>query len=462
MKRLFFFQLRLTASVLLLIAVTLVFWRGYRQTELKRRMAISSFKAHHFYKLNVDNKEVCHFRTLSEGLLFVHHDSARIDSLHRMFQAQQTELNYYLRVHNVTDEGYNMIADHAQQVDMETDSLEALLNVIGLIGKGHPWQIVHEVSYSLQAHQKTPHDVRGDSLGIYKGEMDSLRRPHGHGIYKAYDGSYYQGAWHEGQRHGFGFATTPWQRLRVGEWANDRYLGERMHYTSERIYGIDISRYQHEQGKKKFDINWNLMRITHLGTISKKHISGTVDYPVRFVYIKSTEGTTVKNKYYKTDYLNARKHGIRTGSYHFFSVRTTGADQANYFLKNSCFRQGDLPPVLDVEPTAAQIRDMGGTPALFARIRSWMNIVERHCGVKPVLYVSQSFVDRYLGDAPDLKKDYKVWIARYGEYKPDVHLAIWQLCPDGRVSGIKVPVDINVFDGYGEEYKEFLENNAIR
>ena len=104
---------------------------------------------------------------------------------------------------------------------------------------------------------------------------------------------------------------------------------------------------------------------------------------------------------------------------------------------------------------------MGGKSVLLARIRSWMSIVEKHVGVRPILYVSQTFVNRYLADAQDIKKNYKIWIARYGEYKPDIQLVIWQLCPDGRVSGIHGHVDINVFNGYSDVYEDFLTTSLI-
>ena len=204
------------------------------------------------------------------------------------------------------------------------------------------------------------------------------------------------------------------------------------------------------------------MRITNLGKLSRKRIAGAVDYPVSFCYIKSTEGTTIKNRYFRTDYAAARAQGIKCGAYHFFSTRTPGAKQARHFLKYSTFRKGDLPPVLDVEPTCAQIRAMGGPEALFRSVREWIRVVKAATGARPVLYISQSFVNRYLPLAPDLKRDYIVWIARYGEYKPDVRLAYWQLCPDGHVRGITPEVDINVFNGYRNEYEEFLRNECIK
>ena len=90
-----------------------------------------------------------------------------------------------------------------------------------------------------------------------------------------------------------------------------------------------------------------------------------------------------------------------------------------------------------------------------------MKMVEQQVGVRPILYVNQMFVNNHLSQAPDIKRDYDVWIARYGEYKPDVRLSIWQLCPDGRVTGIQGAVDINVFNGYQSAFEEFLSNSTI-
>ena len=131
-------------------------------------------------------------------------------------------------------------------------------------------------------------------------------------------------------------------------------------------------------------------------------------------------------------------------------------------MKKSCFHKGDFPPVLDVEPSHEQIAKMGGAQELFSQIRTWLHIVERKTGVKPVLYISQMFVNRYLPMAPDLKHKYQFWIARYGEYKPDVKLAYWQLAPDGRVSGIHGEVDITVFNGYQSQFSDFVDKHTIR
>ena len=230
-----------------------------------------------------------------------------------------------------------------------------------------------------------------------------------------------------------------------------------MVYTADRIYDIDLSRHQHEKGAgrrvKKYGINWNQLRIYSLG--SGRRVQGRINYPVSYVYIKATEGRSLFNKYYPNDLQQARKHGIAVGSYHFFTTTSTGAQQADYFLRMAWIAPNDLPPVLDLEPTDAQIQKMGGNAALFKQVLIWLHRVENRHGKRPVLYVGQLFVNNHLKYAPAELRNYDVWIARYGEYKPYVKLLHWQLTPYGRVKGIHGEVDINVFNGTKEAFDQY-------
>lgn len=379
------------------------------------------------------------------------------------------ELKYYLDRHNVKDDGYEMVASYPEKTDRQLELLPAGMPSVVNVGR---WRGVMRqgtvidrdstgsIIIGTYAEDSLSSGVRLDSAAVYAGHF-SGGKANGHGSCLYDDDKYYEGQWVDDQCHGFGFSIAPNSHVRVGDWQDNMYLGERLHYSSERIYGIDISRYQHGKGRKKYPIQWNRLRITYLGK-NQKHATGTVDYPVSFLFIKSTESTRIKNPFYKADYLQARRQGIPIGAYHFFSCRTSGEAQARYFLQNTLFRRGDLPPVLDVEPKKSQIASLGGTQGLFRQIRSFLKTVERSTHVRPILYVSQQFVNLYLGEAPDLKRDYQVWIARYGEYKPDVKLAVWQLSPNGRVSGIHGEVDINVFNGYQTQFDEFLKNETIK
>jgi lysozyme len=427
-----------------------------------------------------------------------------LDSVYSDSKWKVNELNYYLHSHKVTDEGYNMISQYTQREIALRDTAKKMLDSLTHISKGRKLRIVCKRNVLTKygklnilgnnmfqlASKKTPDAVsplpmatatslanlslilwkpsmselyfHTDSISNYEGEVDSMGCPNGHGKWiDLAKGTYYEGNWKHGKRNGFGFSVARRKILRAGEWVNDVYKGERLVYSSDRIYGIDISKYQHVIGKKKYPINWSQLCITHLGNISKKRVSGTVNYPIRFIYIKSTEGTTLLNPYYRKDYQAARAHGFKVGSYHFFSTLSPALKQAQHFVKHTFVRKGDFPPVLDVEPTPQQIKKMGGTGVLFARVRTWLNYVERQTGVRPILYISQTFVNRYLNQAPDLKQNYHIWIARYGEYKPDIRLVYWQLCPDGRVAGIHGKVDINVFNGYQDAYDKFVKDHAL-
>lgn len=449
-------------------------------------------------------------------------ETPSVRNLHRILRKNKTEwerqlstikeliseTDYYLHVHHIQDDGYDRVEarrlnlkDQQSAVCKLIATADSLLrmppHVLSLkrIVKRCPDSAIacDDVFYSTPVGvwnrgycMKIPKNGRGlsidasgriicgewsaDSLmygrryqneGIYEGEFGYGEAAVGHGTFTYNDGRFYEGSWMNDTRHGFGFESDT-VHLKLGEWKNNRFLGEKLKYTQERIYGIDISRYQHGHGRKFYPIHWNRLRIIHLGKTGNKGVVGTCSYPVSFVFIKSTEGTTIRNRHYQADYKQARRHGIPCGAYHFFSTKSSGAAQARHFLRYSKFSSGDFPPVLDIEPTDARIRAMGGKDALFKEIRSWLHIVEKQTGVKPILYVSQSFVNKYLREEANVKRNYDVWIARYGEYKPDVRLVFWQLTANGRVDGITGAVDINVFNGYKSQFDAFKEHKTIR
>ena len=342
------------------------------------------------------------------------------------------EFKYYFDRHNVMDEGYEMVAAFAngKRLTIEPARRLTVWNVGTWRGRTHEGTALAVDSAGFTIIGTFDADtiktgLRIDTLGTYLGDFRGTIA-HGHGAYIA-DGSYFEGHWSDDKRDGFGIQLlTPVgdeARLQVGEWKKGRFWGERMKYTSERIYGIDIARYQHGKGRHKFPINWKQLGINYLGRKTHKNVHGAADYPVSFIFIKSTEGISITNKYYADDYAQARKHHIPIGAYHFFSLKSSGAAQAQHFIKNTKFQKGDLPPVLDVEPSDAQIKAAGGPEKMFQQIRIWLHMVQGRCGVPPILYINQMFINKYFSLVPDIKRDYDVWIARYGEYKPDVRLA---------------------------------------
>jgi len=419
-----------------------------------------------------------------------YHKTIAPDSLQRArIEAEMDEMRYYLKVHNVSDEGYQFVAQYHRQLLQKAKMASAARDtqktiptrrdtiaakdrpMIAVKISGGYWKAGHFLTGSLNGKgiardwkgrivsavwncDTVVYAIRTDEQGRYIGQMDSLLQACGQGMMDEWDGCHKEGFWQDDILHGFAFDSSPNHQLRVGEWKEGKFLGERLKYTTERIYGIDISRHQHEKGRKRYGIDFSKLRITSLG---KRHDAQGRTFPVSFIYIKSTEGTTIRNRYFMSDYMKAKKAGIHVGAYHFFSLKSSAELQAKYFVNHTLFRKGDFPPVLDVEPTDAQIRKMGGDEALMRRIRIFMEYVEKRTGMRPILYVSQMFINRHMANAADIKKKYNVWIARYGQYKPDVRLVYWQLCPDGRVDGITGEVDINVFNGYQNQFQEFVK-----
>lgn len=395
------------------------------------------------------------------------------DSLLKAHEDIKSELSYYLKAHRVDDEGYDMIADYNMLNDslilmmkshlhiLPIDFLDPLPTLLpkhlNVISMGGYWD-------KKGWHKGTPPFHQGmiaDSLGIYLGVVNNNFQPDGHGMYKSFAGSYFEGEWEDGVKHGFGFRVQPYKDIQVGIWVKGRYKGERLTFTSERIYGIDISRHQHEKNGRRFPINWKALRIVDLGKHNQQNVTGEADYPVSFIYIKATEGTTITNQYFVSDYKAARANGYHVGAYHFYSVKSDALEQAKHFLETAKFSKGDFPPVFDVEPYDAQVEALGGADKLLSEMRVWLRTVERALGIKPILYVNQSFVNKYLSNAPDLKRGYSIWIARYSEYKPDIRLCWWQLSATGRVRGIEGDVDINVFNGYGDQWEEFISTELF-
>lgn len=201
--------------------------------------------------------------------------------------------------------------------------------------------------------------------------------------------------------------------------------GDASYPNGYEIHGIDISHYQ---GK----INWNELR--------RAEIEGC---PLRFVIIKSTEGSTKMDEYFNDNFSQARECGFIRGAYHFWSNKSTAREQAYHFLKQVHLENGDLPPVLDVEnfPDGVSVED-------FQRdVLTWLHIVEDKYHEKPIIYTYYKFKEAYLS-AP-VFDDYPYWIAHYYvdkvEYKGK--WKFWQYTDVGRLPGIEGDVDFNIYNG---------------
>lgn len=197
------------------------------------------------------------------------------------------------------------------------------------------------------------------------------------------------------------------------------------------IHGIDISHYQ---GR----IDW--------GRLLQHQQANT---PLHFIFMKATEGGDHGDSTFVANFANARAHGFIRGAYHFYNPSTDALKQADFFIRTVKLDSGDLPPVLDVELTGRKEKK-----DLQQDVKRWLDRVEAHYGVKPILYTSYKFKTRFLDDS--IFNTYPYWIAHY--YVDSVRYQgkwdFWQHTDAGSVPGIKEDVDLNVFNGTLEELKK--------
>lgn len=191
------------------------------------------------------------------------------------------------------------------------------------------------------------------------------------------------------------------------------------------IHGIDVS---YAQGK----IDWQKV-------VAMKEDSVTV----RFAFIKATEGLLTVDPYFKRNWREAAKVGMRCGAYHFFRPKKNGLWQARFFLQNVQVESGDLPPVVDIE------RLDGKSPeAMRKELKDYVLFIESKTGVQPIIYTGISFYNDYLRGHFD---DYPLWIAHYNQPKLKVrgnaNWRFWQHSETGHINGIGHTVDFDVFKG---------------
>lgn len=188
---------------------------------------------------------------------------------------------------------------------------------------------------------------------------------------------------------------------------------------SEKRFGIDVSHYQ---GR----INWDMV---------------AADPNVSYAYLKATEGAGYLDDTYLYNLREARRTGVKVGCYHFFSPTAAVMAQLKNLTSNVDLKGHDLIPIIDVET-----RGRSSLHDFCARLRSFLTGVEKHYGVKPIIYTSSNFYNKYLAGR---FTDYLYMIARYHDEVPeltdDIRFVMWQFTASGQVNGIRTAVDRSRF-----------------
>lgn len=210
----------------------------------------------------------------------------------------------------------------------------------------------------------------------------------------------------------------------------DRRINDIVKKHEGKIFGIDVSQYQ--------------------GTIDWDNVEAIEEqFELKFVIVRATAGSRKVDLKFKKNWRNLTESMYIQGAYHYYRPDENSTDQANNFISNVKLRKGHLPPILDIEKMPkGQSMDK-----LKEGLQNWLTIVEKHYGVKPIIYTGEKYYEDFLQeDFPD----YQFWIANYNPWKEKIEsdYLMWQFTEKAQLHGINELVDVNVFNGNVDDLKK--------
>lgn len=214
----------------------------------------------------------------------------------------------------------------------------------------------------------------------------------------------------------------------------------RFNYPSESSFpvrGIDIS--------------------NHQGSIQWDHIDSS---SIFFAFIKATEGGDFKDQSFYKNWTSARQNKIVVSAYHFFTFCRSGSEQAFNFMESVPNESDMLPPAIDLE-YSGNCKLIKSKEELLRDIDDFINIIETEYNRKIIIYVTESFYNDYL---VGLYPDNPLWVRdvfRQPKIKDTHKWTFWQYTDKGRIDGIKTKVDLNVFNGTYNDFKNLISTRCL-
>ena len=149
---------------------------------------------------------------------------------------------------------------------------------------------------------------------------------------------------------------------------------------------------------------------------------------VDIVYIKATEGMTYVNPCLKAQYNNAKANGKKVGFYHY--LRNNGPiNEAKSFLNTIQGLEADCKYCIDAET------NFNGASSSVRQFADYL----KSQGKEPVLYTGAWFYENTLDSTV---KDLPLWVAAYGQARPNLASIGWQYSDKGNINGVNVDLDV--------------------
>ncbi len=155
-----------------------------------------------------------------------------------------------------------------------------------------------------------------------------------------------------------------------------------------------------------------------------------------------------KDKTFDYNIVEAQKAGVMVGVYHYCYATTVleAREEARYFLSVIEPYELDFPVILDFEDPSQE--DLGKS-RLTAIAKAFLDEI-KNAGYYPMLYANKHWLTTLL----DMNRlsEYDLWLAEWRSSPTySGNFGIWQYSSEGRVSGIRGDVDLNLC--YRDYYK---------
>lgn len=196
----------------------------------------------------------------------------------------------------------------------------------------------------------------------------------------------------------------------------------------------------------------------HQGLIDWEKLS---ENDLDFAFIKATEGSSFKDRFYSTNIKGIKETEIAPGAYHFLSFESDGKSQAQNFISSVEAESILLPPVIDLELYG----DYNKKPPSNAEVRTILDemipCLYEEYGRYPIIYTTRRAYALYVSG---VYENCDIWICDIMK-KPSLpdgrKWHFWQYSHTEKLSGYsgsESHIDMNVFFGSEKEFEEYIKN----
>lgn len=172
----------------------------------------------------------------------------------------------------------------------------------------------------------------------------------------------------------------------------------------------------------------------------------------QFVLLRASYGNH-DDKQFERYYAEATANGLDVGAYHYLRFNTDGVKQAERFYKCIKDKKLQLPAVIDIE-------DWGNS--LFVKKETRIQVINdmvtalKSREVRVMLYTNLTGYRQYIANT-DLEQE-PLWLSalRQPEEVTDPEWTLLQYSHTGTVNGISGEVDLDIFKGSQNEWKQWI------